>query len=314
MDIRHPPMMKVTLLLQGGFHVGVEVARTGRELRDLLGALAPSVGPRAPRLLHLRSGRETLTVPSDKIVAFRTTDGTLALAQRESSAVLPLPATSAPAMRFVGGEPVPFARSRSHYPSPALVADGFLTRDENAALLRHALTRQSDFKRSGTTTGVEGYRISRVLFALPQFQALIRSRVARMLPEVVRRFRGREFKPGRIEVQLTAHNDGHFYKIHSDNGSPTTAGRVLTYVYYFCHEPRRFRGGELRIYESVARNGQWRPGRTCYEIAPHNNRIVFFPARYLHEVLPVVCPSRRFEDGRFTINGWIHRAAEPKRS
>lgn len=33
--------------------------------------------------------------------------------------------------------------------------------------------------------------------------------------------------------------------------------------------------------------------------------IIFFLSRYMHEVLPVKCPSRNFADSRFTINGWI---------
>jgi Rps23 Pro-64 3,4-dihydroxylase Tpa1-like proline 4-hydroxylase len=35
---------------------------------------------------------------------------------------------------------------------------------------------------------------------------------------------------------------------------------------------------------------------------------VFFPSQSEHEILPVRVPSRAFGDGRFTVNGWIHRA------
>jgi SM-20-related protein len=35
--------------------------------------------------------------------------------------------------------------------------------------------------------------------------------------------------------------------------------------------------------------------------------LVVFPSRYLHEVLPVSCPSQTFADSRFTINGWVRR-------
>ncbi|MGB8690572.1 MAG: proline hydroxylase, partial [Microcoleus sp.] len=34
---------------------------------------------------------------------------------------------------------------------------------------------------------------------------------------------------------------------------------------------------------------------------------VFFLSRYMHEVLPVSCPSKAFADSRFTINGWVRR-------
>jgi SM-20-related protein len=35
---------------------------------------------------------------------------------------------------------------------------------------------------------------------------------------------------------------------------------------------------------------------------------VLFPSQYLHEVLPVRCPSHQFVDSRFTLNGWVRQA------
>jgi Rps23 Pro-64 3,4-dihydroxylase Tpa1-like proline 4-hydroxylase len=223
----------------------------------------------------------------------------------------PLAVARQPALRFVGGEPVAFTPMRSHYPSPALIADGFLSADENRHLLRYILARESEFVRATTTTRVNDYRIARVLFRFPQFQTLIRARIAAVLPEVIRHFRIQKLSTGNIEMQLTFHGHGHFYKVHNDNGSTKTAARVLSYVYYFCREPRRFGGGDLRIYDAVTLGGRWRRGPASYRIAPVNNSIVFFLSRYHHEVLPVVCASQRFADGRFTINGWI-RAGEDR--
>ena len=42
-------------------------------------------------------------------------------------------------------------------------------------------------------------------------------------------------------------------------------------------------------------------------IEPRNNSIIFFLSRYMHEVLPVSCPSQSFADSRFTVNGWVRR-------
>jgi Rps23 Pro-64 3,4-dihydroxylase Tpa1-like proline 4-hydroxylase len=42
-------------------------------------------------------------------------------------------------------------------------------------------------------------------------------------------------------------------------------------------------------------------------LTPPQNSIVFFPSSYLHEVMPVSCPSRAFADSRLTVNGWLHR-------
>jgi len=110
-----------------------------------------------------------------------------------------------------------------------------------------------------------------------------------------------------IESQLTAHNDGNYYKVHNDNGSSNTATRELTYVYYFHREPKPFLGGELVIYDSKIENTYYVNADSFKTIEPRNNSIVFFLSRYMHEVLPVSCLSRSFQDSRFTINGWIHR-------
>jgi Rps23 Pro-64 3,4-dihydroxylase Tpa1-like proline 4-hydroxylase len=43
------------------------------------------------------------------------------------------------------------------------------------------------------------------------------------------------------------------------------------------------------------------------DIEPTNDTLVFFPSWFPHEVLPVACPSGRFEDSRFAINCWVRR-------
>lgn len=112
-----------------------------------------------------------------------------------------------------------------------------------------------------------------------------------------------------IEMQITAHNHGHYYKIHNDNGSPDTATRFLTYVYYYYQDPKPFTGGELRIYELAVKDGFYVAGDRYRDIEPLHNSLIIFPSHYMHEVLPIQCPSLRFEDSRFTVNGWIRRAA-----
>ncbi|HMO46506.1 MAG TPA: 2OG-Fe(II) oxygenase [Rubrivivax sp.] len=204
-----------------------------------------------------------------------------------------------------GGQPVRFVAGRSHYPSPALVMDGFLSPKENRRLLSHTLTRMAEFEPARTTTRALNYRFAHVLHRFPQFQSLIRARIAAVLPELLRYFGIRRFRPGGIEAQLTVHGHGDFYKVHTDSSSARTRARVISYAYYFCRQPRAFRGGELRIYHAVVRGGVWQQGTRSYHVTPLNNRIVFFLSRYHHEVRPVVCPSKRLSDGRFTINGWI---------
>jgi Rps23 Pro-64 3,4-dihydroxylase Tpa1-like proline 4-hydroxylase len=114
-----------------------------------------------------------------------------------------------------------------------------------------------------------------------------------------------EFAIDELEMQLTAHGNGNFYKVHNDSDGEVIK-RTLTYVYYFNREPKPFRGGNLRMYETNYVNG-WIATPEYQEIEPMNNRIVLFDSRCMHEVLPVESDSEAFGDSRFTLNGWLRR-------
>ena len=58
----------------------------------------------------------------------------------------------------------------------------------------------------------------------------------------------------------------------------------------------------------MLRNGKLAHAKTYRAIEPRHNRIVFFWARTMHEVMPVHMPSEAFADARFTVNGWINPA------
>jgi len=106
-----------------------------------------------------------------------------------------------------------------------------------------------------------------------------------------------------IEIQLTAHNDGDYYLWHKDTGEGKLKARVITFVYYFHREPKQYSGGELGIYPDHA---------IPVIVTPENNSMVFFNSSILHEVKPVICPGGIFENGRFTLNGWIKKKIAPK--
>jgi Rps23 Pro-64 3,4-dihydroxylase Tpa1-like proline 4-hydroxylase len=114
---------------------------------------------------------------------------------------------------------------------------------------------------------------------------------------------------GELEAQLTAHTDGAYFKLHNDSGSPDTASRKLTFVYYFHAEPKRWSGGEFQMYDSRIENGCYACDGASDRIEPENNSVLFFESHCHHEVLPVSVASRRFADGRFAVNGWVRRAA-----
>jgi SM-20-related protein len=185
--------------------------------------------------------------------------------------------------------------------------DNFLTDKEKNQLLKYVFEQENAFVSTSTSTDDVNYRRSQVLYSFPRFSELMVDRIQAALPDVLSKLGLPSFPISQIEAQLTSHNDGNYYKIHNDNGSPDTATRELTYVYYFYQEPKPFTGGELVIYDSKVENNYYVKADSFNTVEPRNNSIVFFLSRYMHEVLPVRCPSQTFRDSRFTINGWLRR-------
>lgn len=194
-------------------------------------------------------------------------------------------------------------------PADYVFLENFLSPTENQEILDIALTKNEQFVGSSTTTQAVNYRQSSILYAtlFPEFYNLMRNKLLQTLPLILPKLNHQPFNVSQVEMQLTAHNDGCFYKIHNDSGSEKTYTRVITYVYYFHQQPKQFSGGELRLYETELKGGAAISNHKYKTIEPRNNSIVFFDSRCKHEVMPVHCPSRQFENGRFTLNGWLRR-------
>jgi 2OG-Fe(II) oxygenase superfamily len=194
-----------------------------------------------------------------------------------------------------------------------VVLDEFLAPQELDELVRFALDREGDFQSSEVISpaGEPGtidhsHRRSRVLMDLGKHEQIILDRVRRVLPRVLDQLGLEEFPVTHAEVQITASNDGDFFRAHCDDSQDSIASRSITFVYFFHREPRPFEGGELRIYDLPWKE-QRLIGGAYRSIVPQQNQIVFFPCSLLHEITPVECPSQAFADSRFTLNGWLHR-------
>ena len=195
-----------------------------------------------------------------------------------------------------------------------VVLDEFLSPQELAELTRFTMEHQADFEASEVLSphaekGVVNYdhRRSLVLTELGSQQDVIVERIKSVLPQVLRKLSMEEFAIRTVEAQITASNDGDFFHFHSDNGSDHVASRHLTFVYFFHREPRPFDGGELRIHNARLEAGAYVSEGTYQTIVPQQNQIVFFPCELMHEITPVKCESGRFEDSRFTLNGWLRQ-------
>jgi len=199
-------------------------------------------------------------------------------------------------------------------PAQYALLDEFLVPDELNEVIQYALAHEADFALSEVVAPGDGgsgidyeYRRSRVLMDLGAHQTLILNRIQAALPLVMQKLGSEVFPITRIEAQMTASNDGDFFRHHNDNGQDEIASRELTFVYFFHREPKAFQGGELRIYDSRRENDEYRSTGQYQTIVPEQNQIVFFPSSLLHEITPVECSSRAFADSRFTVNGWFHR-------
>lgn len=212
-------------------------------------------------------------------------------------------------------DPQPSTIAESHtfktLPEPEIIAspyaliDNFLSDSQLNDLLRYSVKKQSEFVPTTNSANDPNYRRSFYLTNFPEFSELMISLVRKITPQIIVHLGINNFAIGQIESQMTAHNHGNYYKVHNDSGSPDSATRVLTYVYYYYREPKPFTGGELVIYDSKIENGYSVAAGSRKVIQPTSNSIVFFPSHCMHEVLPVSCPTEYFADSRFTINGWV---------
>lgn len=192
-------------------------------------------------------------------------------------------------------------------PAQFLHIQDVLSPKDQTDLLAYVLDRQNHFVSTSTSTGEIDYRHSSILYCCEEYEHWIVETVKTFLPKLLVEWQIEPFSIAQIEVQLTAHNDGNYYKVHNDNGSEEAENRIISYVYYFNQEPKKFSGGALRIYDLNIENGLYLQAESYQEIQPINNSLIFFPSHLLHEVLPVTCRSHSFADSRFTLNGWIRR-------
>lgn len=212
------------------------------------------------------------------------------------------------------GTSVAVMESQEVLPAECVIFEEFLVPAELDQLTRYALEHEVDFCVSEVLSpGAKGgmidheHRRSRVLSEPGEEIDALRERVKACLPRVLPRLGLAAFPVANEEAQITASNHGDFFHWHCDNAQEEIASREITFVYFFHREPKRFHGGELRIYDSLPYNGTYVPTTNYRGVVPRQNQIVFFRSSLAHEITPVECPSGAFGDSRFTVNGWFHR-------
>jgi SM-20-related protein len=176
----------------------------------------------------------------------------------------------------------------------------FLPSQQNNQLLQQTILMEKDFVTAGVINYSDDYpdwRRAKVSFNSDNLKLSIlafKEKVFHCYSEVCRALKMDKLSIFDIDIQITCHNDVDYFKPHRDNGTTETNNRVLTFVYYFNKYPKEFSGGELILHSL----------EQCH-ISPDNNMIVFFKPSILHEVKKIHCQSPKFENSRFTLNGWI---------
>lgn len=285
--------IKVKLLLAGGHQYSVYLKSDAPLLQNLLKVVVSKSYKQENSLqglfqIPIEEGRASLCFPCEQLIGLVTEPSVFVLQEEQK-------------------KPEPKPEHTGVLPSPYVQIDNFLSDEERNQLLEYVFKKEADFVPTSISAKDVDYRRSMALYTFPEFSDLIINRIQAFLPDIFSKLEMQSFTPSQIECQLTAHNDGNFYKVHNDNGSPDTATREFTYVYYFYREPKSFAGGELLVYDSKIENNYYVKAESFKTVEPRNNSIVFFLSRYMHEVLPVRCPSKAFADSRFTVNGWLRR-------
>lgn len=200
---------------------------------------------------------------------------------------------------------------------PVAVIDEFLDPDTRNALVEYALSREAALRPAEVVVGGEhqvdpSRRVNRRLRKLGPLENRISPHFLDALPAIREKIGGRAMTRPSLELELTAYGDGAFFFPHLDipvgpGRQPLSAydkqDRVISAVYYFHAQPRRFEGGDLRLFRFGTDPTEAGPD-DVRDVEPIDNRMVAFPSWALHEVRPVRCPSRRYADSRFAINCW----------
>jgi Rps23 Pro-64 3,4-dihydroxylase Tpa1-like proline 4-hydroxylase len=160
----------------------------------------------------------------------------------------------------------------------------------------------------GESKGIDlARRRSSKLKHLGELDSELQQRAQEALPLIFDQLGYTPFEPAWLEFEMVAHSDGAHFSRHADTviRPEMSSYRAISAVYYFHGRPKSFHGGFLRIHSIGGNEGSF------VDIEPTNDKLIFFPSWYPHEVTPVVCPSDRFGDSRFAINCWIYAKQLP---
>jgi len=306
-DVRE---IKVKLLLAGGQSATLVLAPDHPLLARLFATVAgeAAISNTSVFQIPIEGGRASLTFPAHRLVGVITDPAVVVRGRTDTALEAGVAIETQATAAMATASTVPDSGTLVRH--PIVQIDDFLTDAELARLMEVTLWAEPRFKPSPLSSyrADPDHRQSLMIAAPYKVSELMLGKIRAIMPEVMEQLRIGAFTVGKIDCQITANVDGSNFKAHTDAGHDGPIKRVLTYVYYFNRDPKGFTGGELRIYDDALLNGKFVATASFQIVEPRNNSIVFFNAALMHEIMPVVVPSKQFSDARFTVNGWVERA------
>jgi len=103
------------------------------------------------------------------------------------------------------------------------------------------------------------------------------------------------------EAQVSNYDKGQRYDWHIDGAYNK---RIISLVYWFFKEPKKFKGGQLGLSNSPVYNGKMiEKNGDVLEIEPENNMAIVFSGTSAHCVMSTSCKDKEYS--RYSANIWI---------
>lgn len=190
-------------------------------------------------------------------------------------------------------------------PTPFLVRDDFLPPAFHAEFIRFVIESRDGFKPSRLLEKHDGewksnhypelHNSSCINLTSPLKERFL-AEIAEFLPSIGKQDYAQNCKAG--APFLLHHGNGNFFASHVDKYDTEKPG--ISLVYLFSGTGKRFAGGSNVFYDTDLENNAC--DSNSFTLLPFaDNRLVAFPGKHYHGVLPVRCDNGQFESGRFSL-------------
>jgi Rps23 Pro-64 3,4-dihydroxylase Tpa1-like proline 4-hydroxylase len=198
--------------------------------------------------------------------------------------------------------------------APIVIIDDFFSEPILRELLTFVLSQQENFVDAKVGISKKSFspetRKTLCLFSIDKYRDIFIDYFHANLASFCLALDLPNFSIKKIEVKITNHIDGGFFKAHQDNNSIVgKTERIISWIYYFHQQPKKFEGGDLYAFDTDIEKSEYQASAFT-KITPQCNRLVAFPSSYYHAVSPISVPSGKFEDGRMAVAGHIRFVKE----